>query len=196
MSISFECQSCGKKLKAPDSAVGKSSKCPQCGAKVTCPEPIYDAEVADDAEGLGGVAFSGSNALADLDDGSPYALKDPDPYAPPAGDAAEGPRRPCPMCGEMILTSAAKCRFCGEVFDPKLKKKSKKKYGADSADMSAGDWVVALLCPGIGCIAGIVWMIQGKPKGTKMFGISFAVNAFWTVVQILLRSQMNPQGGP
>ena len=26
------------------------------------------------------------------------------------------------MCGEMILTTAAKCRFCGEVFDPTLKK--------------------------------------------------------------------------
>ena len=42
-------------------------------------------------------------------------------------------RRPCPMCGEMIVATAAKCRFCGEVFDPTLKKaksKKKKKYDA------------------------------------------------------------------
>ena len=31
MPISFQCPRCGKKLKAPDTAVGKSSKCPGCG---------------------------------------------------------------------------------------------------------------------------------------------------------------------
>ena len=29
------------------------------------------------------------------------------------------------MCGEMILSTAAKCRFCGEVFDSTLKKAKK-----------------------------------------------------------------------
>ena len=36
-----------KKLKAPDKAAGKSSSCPGCGNKVTCPEPVYDAEVVE-----------------------------------------------------------------------------------------------------------------------------------------------------
>ena len=27
-------------------------------------------------------------------------------------------RRPCPVCGEMILTEAKLCRFCGEKFAP------------------------------------------------------------------------------
>jgi len=27
---------------------------------------------------------------------------------------AEGQRRPCPSCAEMVLTEAKKCRFCGE----------------------------------------------------------------------------------
>ena len=40
MSISFECPTCGKHLKAPDAAAGKSSKCPGCGGKVTCPAPV------------------------------------------------------------------------------------------------------------------------------------------------------------
>ena len=47
MPISFQCPHCGKKLKAPDSAAGKSSTCPGCGNKVTCPEPVYDAEVVE-----------------------------------------------------------------------------------------------------------------------------------------------------
>jgi hypothetical protein len=54
------------------------------------------------------------------------------------------------MCGEMILASAAKCRFCGEVFDSDLKqagvkKKKKKKHGgssrsSDDDNLSAFDW--------------------------------------------------------
>ena len=47
MPISFPCPQCGKKLKAPDDAAGKSSKCPGCGGTVTCPEPVYDAEVVE-----------------------------------------------------------------------------------------------------------------------------------------------------
>lgn len=31
---------------------------------------------------------------------------------------SEGARKPCPVCGEMILDSARKCRFCGEDFAP------------------------------------------------------------------------------
>ena len=49
--------------------------------------------------------------------------------------------------------------------------------------MSTGDWVAAILCSGIGCIAGIVWMIQGKPKGKKMFLISLCMNFFWGLVR-------------
>jgi predicted RNA-binding Zn-ribbon protein involved in translation (DUF1610 family) len=187
MPISFECHQCGRKLKAPDAAAGKASKCPSCGAKVVCPQPVYDAEVEDRPAGV--------DPYSDLDDGTPYALKDPDPA--PAPEAGEGARRPCPMCGEMILTTAAKCRYCGEVFDPTLKKaKSKKALGAGAEDLSTGDIVVALLCSGIGCIAGLVWMIQGKPKGMKMFGLSFVMVIVWGVINAFLQSTMRQAGIP
>jgi predicted RNA-binding Zn-ribbon protein involved in translation (DUF1610 family) len=193
MSISFQCPQCGKKLKAPDQAAGKSSKCPGCGATVTCPEPIYDAEVLDPSSH----PPTGHDPYADLDADKPYGLVDPEPAPTPSTES----RRPCPMCGEMILTTAAKCRYCGEVFDPALKKaKGKKsKFGASDEDLSTGDKVVAVLCSGIGCIMGIVWMIQGKPKGKKMFGFSIAMNAFWVVVRIILQTateQVRIQGGP
>jgi hypothetical protein len=183
MAISFQCQQCGKKLKAPDDAVGKSSRCPGCGAKVVCPEPIYDAEVSEHPP----QKAAGVDPYADLDDGSPYALKDPepDPYAAPAEA-----RRPCPMCGEMILASAAKCRFCGEVFDPTLKKSKSKKFGTEASELSTGDIVVALLCSGIGCIAGLVWMIQGKPKGLKMFGLSFLMVIVWNIINVVIQTSL------
>lgn len=45
MSISFACPTCGKKLKAPESAAGKSSPCPHCGHMAACPELVCEAEV-------------------------------------------------------------------------------------------------------------------------------------------------------
>jgi predicted RNA-binding Zn-ribbon protein involved in translation (DUF1610 family) len=195
MPISFQCQNCGKKLKAPDSAVGKSSKCPQCGAKVTCPEPVYDAEIEEGPSPLPGSAKpAGVAPHADLDDGSPYALRDPDPEPAPA--PAETGRHPCPMCGEMILQNAAKCRFCGEVFDPALKKSQKTKYGAEESNLSVGDIAVAILCSGIGCIAGLVWMIQGKPKGLKMFGLSFLVAVILNVINVFVQMSLHGPGRP
>ncbi len=51
------------------------------------------------------------------------------------------------------------------VFDPKLKKKKARAGSSDTDDdMSTGDWVVAILCSGISCIAGIVWMIGASPR--------------------------------
>ena len=167
MTISVNCGECGKTLKAPDSAAGKKAKCPQCSAVVLIPEQIFDAEVVDDNESSGG-----------------------DPFDDLSGEEAEDDgRKPCPMCGEMIVANAAKCRFCKEIFDPKLKKAAKKKSkGGDlDADMSTGDWVVALLCSGIGCIAGIIWMIQGKSKGAKMLGVSFGAGVFWNIVSAAIR---------
>ncbi|MCO6044121.1 zinc ribbon domain-containing protein [Aeoliella sp. ICT_H6.2] len=117
---------------------------------------------------------------------------------PPAATSSAGggeDRKPCPMCGEMIARDAIKCRYCGEVFDPALKKKMKKRgksYDADDEDLSTGDWVIAILCSGIGCIVGIVYMIQGKPKGGKMIGISVLAGILWNVVSAALQMMANP----
>ncbi len=115
MPISFSCHQCGKTFKAPDDATGQSSRCPGCGSPVTCLEPVYDAELVE-----------APSAVAQWLDAS-----DPDPdgagamamaAAPVEAEADPGVRKPCPMCGEMIVATAAKCRFCGEVFDETLKK--------------------------------------------------------------------------
>jgi molecular chaperone DnaK (HSP70) len=38
-------------------------------------------------------------------------------------------RKPCPMCREMILANAVKCRFCGEIFDESLPRAPGRKKG-------------------------------------------------------------------
>lgn len=193
MPISFSCRKCGKKLKAPDSAAGKSSKCPGCGATVTCPEPVYEAEpiVSDVPDILPDDPYG-------LDDSKPYGLDEDNVQPLPSAE----PRRPCPMCGEMILASAAKCRFCGEVFDETLKKsevkkkkkKKRKSSDPDAENLSAGDWIAAILCSDFACIASIIWMIQGKPKGLKMLGVSLLSIAIR--IPIILALQSKNQGIP
>lgn len=180
MSIKVTCGSCGKTLKAKDSAAGKKAKCPDCGSVMQIPDLVYDAEEvpADD--------YGDDYGDGDYDDGD-YGYED-DVRNAPAGED----RRPCPACGEMIVSGAAKCRFCGEIFDATLKKKSRKKSraAADDGDMTTGDWVVAILCSGIGCIAGIIWMIQGKSKGAKMLGVSLLMQLFWGAVRVFVEMAM------
>jgi hypothetical protein len=56
----------------------------------------------------------------------------------------------------------------------------------DRSELEATDWVVAALCSGIGCIVGIVWLVQGKQKGLKMVGICLMFAFFWNVVRYVL----------
>lgn len=187
MAIAFSCPQCGKKLKAPDNAAGKSSKCPQCGTTVTCPEPVYEAELIEPP--------GGPSPFDDLDDDKPYAMSGPAPAAAdePSGEA----RRPCPMCGEMIVASAAKCRYCGEVFDATLKKaKKKKKYSAEDETLTGAEIALSVLCSGIACILGLIWVIQGKPKGGKMLAISICVQIVLGVLQAVFLNSANNRVGP
>jgi predicted RNA-binding Zn-ribbon protein involved in translation (DUF1610 family) len=184
MAIAFSCPQCGKKLKAPDNAAGKSSKCPGCGTTVTCPEPIYEAELVEPPAG-------GINPYDDIDDGTPYAMSDPKPGSAPEPDAPGGEaRKPCPMCGEMIVATAAKCRYCGEVFDAKLKKakKKKKKHSVEDEDLTGAEIALGILCSGIACIVGLIWVIQGKPKGGKLLAISICVQVVLGIIQVVLQS--------
>lgn len=56
--------------------------------------------------------------------------------------------------------------------------------GGSDSELEALDWVLAVFCSGIACILGIVWMIQGKPKGAKMVGVSFLFAFVWNLVRI------------
>lgn len=187
MAIRFTCDHCGAKLKAPDGTTGRSTRCLKCGKAVTIPEPIFDAEIVDEPGG-GSEFITAADTFEEEDVADPYGLKDE-----PLGAVPEA-RRPCPMCGEMIVASAVKCRFCGEVFDQKLKKaeakikgkKKKKQYAAEDADLTMSDWIICILCSGIGCIGGIVWMIQGKPKGSKALVVSICASVFWTIIRLIL----------
>ena len=160
MKITFPCTRCGKTLKARENAVGRTRKCPVCLARVTChgpadDYPIFDAEVVDAEiveEPLPLKRVTPVNPYADLDDDAPYAVVD--------SGTAEGPeiepRRPCPMCGETILASAVKCRFCGEVFDAVLKKARGKKSRKGASRGGGGSNPAAARDLGIGVLLTVL----------------------------------------
>ena len=49
--------------------------------------------------------------------------------------------------------------------------------------------LLCIFCSGIGCILGIVYMVQGKPKGWKMVLISFIVAVIGGIIRVALSSQ-------
>lgn len=168
MSVQFPCPSCGKNLKAKEEMSGKMAKCPYCQTHVQVPEPTAFAEEP---------VVMAEEVPADT-----YGMEAA-PQAPPRED-----RRPCPMCGEMIKADAIKCRFCGEVFDDSLKRAEKRRTGASAEDtnMSAAEIVLCILCSTIGCIVGVVYAVQGKPKGAKMVGLSVGVGLIIGIIQALI----------
>jgi predicted RNA-binding Zn-ribbon protein involved in translation (DUF1610 family) len=190
MPINMSCPSCGKTLAAPDSSAGKKAKCPSCGQIMIIPAAARQAG----------------------DFGAPPTSSEPSPQASAGGEswlddiggtsatpsaAVTGPggeeRKPCPECGEMIVAGAAKCRFCNAIFDPRLKAQTKKHSSTDE-DLTTGDWVFCILCAGIACIFGIVYAIQGKPKGMKMVGVSIVAAVVWNILNIMLQAAINPHG--
>lgn len=62
--------------------------------------------------------------------------------------------------------------------------------GRDS-ELENGDWILAALCGAIACILGVVWMIQGKPKGVKMVGACILFTLLWNGVRLAAAYFMN-----
>jgi hypothetical protein len=135
------------------------------------PQEVVDAEVVETP------AEESFAPVTETQQPEPDTFRVEQPQAKPARREPDEPRRPCPMCGEEIRENAAKCRFCGEVLDPKLRGRRKRSRSGgrydDEEDMTGWEWALGILLPGIGCIVGIVWMLQGKHKGGKMFMVSF-----------------------
>jgi len=180
--IQVTCPTCQGMFNAPDSAAGKKAKCPKCGGVIQIPEPAVEEDIEEEI------------VDAEADVASPFTDDDFD-VEPPAALPAASDRKPCPMCGEMIQKDAVKCRYCGEVFDPVLRAQERKRAAKDDpdADMSVLEWVIAILCSGIGCIVGIIYIIQGKPKGKKMLLVSLCVQLIGGVIQAIIAALAQQQ---
>ncbi len=93
MPIEVKCQGCGAKLRAPDTAAGKTKKCPKCGSAlpIPAPEPQPQAEAED---------ISLYELALDAEPKPEPAAPDPVIIKPAAQPAAEpSPASPAPNTG-------------------------------------------------------------------------------------------------
>ena len=58
----------------------------------------------------------------------------------------------------------------------------------ESSDLTTVDWVIAILCSVIGCIIGVIRVIEGKPSGGKMLLVSVIATVVWNVIQFVVSS--------
>jgi predicted RNA-binding Zn-ribbon protein involved in translation (DUF1610 family) len=188
--IRVSCPSCQRAFNAPDNAAGKRAKCPTCGGPIEIPGASAQAAPPAPPKPIAPLAPPAHEDIfkSAADPVSAFADADFDDDFPAMKSPSDGDRKPCPMCGEQIQKDAVKCRYCGEIFDPVLRAQAKKRAIKESPgeDLSTGDWVIAIICSNIGCILGIVWMIQGKPKGKKMFLVALCMQFVWGAVGVVL----------
>ncbi len=62
--------------------------------------------------------------------------------------------------------------------------RSPRQRGQDSSNLDPIDWILCIFCGTIGCIIGIVRLVQGKPSGGKMIAFSILFGVIWAVVRI------------
>lgn len=217
MSFVVSC-TCGKQFRVADESRGKRSKCKGCGTTLLL-EPDADSAPAPPppapapAYSMGG-GDEGDDPFANIDwdaaakmeqsatprQGNPPPLRMGGGPPPPPQAAPAANKRPCPSCGSMISAFAIKCEFCGAGLTAGAAaaggrgagKPMKPVYATpsdDDSDLTAMDWVICILCSGIGCILGIVYLVQGKKKGIKMIGISFLVGMITGGIKSYLRQQ-------
>jgi hypothetical protein len=105
------------------------------------------------------------------------------PSAPPPD---KGATKECRFCGEPIRLNAIKCRHCGEYQRDEDRKVASQ--GSERDALTTAEIVFGILCGGIACIVGIVWALQGKPKGKKLILLSILSMIVWTFIRLMIES--------
>ena len=186
-----------ERMKANRALAGKA--CPGCSKEIELGDDVWNCQSCRSTmhqscrESANGCAnpqcptFAGAYALAPQ-----AAAISPAAAAAPAGDA--GDLVECRFCGEKIKARARKCRFCGE-FQSAGDRRVRKRRGAAAAgddNLTAAEIVFGIICSGIACIVGLVWMIQGKKKGGKLFLIALITSIIATVIQLAAKGNLEP----
>jgi DNA-directed RNA polymerase subunit RPC12/RpoP len=164
--------------------------CPACNAAIALGEDVFNCQKC--ASSMHGSCFDkqGHCANVECEDGqlvlqkkSKLHIKNAIPSEnEPADDSV-----PCRFCGEKIRKDALKCRFCNEFQnDADRKRQEKVNNYSDDDSLTGVDIALCILCSGIACILGIVYVCQGKKKGWKMIGISLLVQMIFGAIQLMM----------
>jgi predicted RNA-binding Zn-ribbon protein involved in translation (DUF1610 family) len=201
MPINMACPSCGKTLAAPDTAAGKRAKCPGCGQVMVVPAAVQQAEEIGAPSPPSSPQPPAESAEGWLNDLSAPSQTPQTIVTGPGGEQ----RRPCPECGELIVATAVKCRFCGAVFDSRLRGSGmSSRFQTPPPNYLAQAILVTLFCCLPFGIVAIVYAAQvngraqaGDMRGAmsasesaKMwcwvsFGLGFAVGVIYFIVGMM-----------
>lgn len=108
---------------------------------------------------------------------------------PSEAPAAPPDEKPCRFCGERIKNDARKCRFCNEFQSAADRAPSAPALAPADNKLSTGEILVGILCGGIGCIAGIVFLVQGKKKGWKLILLSILSQLIFFIIREAFKDQ-------
>ncbi|MBC7815580.1 MAG: hypothetical protein IAG10_01630 [Planctomycetaceae bacterium] len=190
MPISVKCTDCGKSLRAPDALAGKKAKCPDCGATVPIPSAAIDAEEISDEPASKPLSKSQAKSKP-AEDENESDFDDAEDEQADGSDDEGTKRKACPMCGEMIVASAAKCRFCGETLDPELRKRGKKRAGGRGKEAPEDLRAIAkyqkgvLLCILVELLA-LGLQVAAPQQLRPLFGIGYLVASLVATVFVFL----------
>lgn len=167
--LNGECGQCGSRLQVKTHSSEKVVDCPKCNHRVTI------------------TATSTTLAAAA-----------PRPAVPVAK-----PKRyvfGCPNCDSDVdvehnrIGQTTTCRSCEQpIRVPEPRRRSRRDdedYDDEPArpapGLTVGDWVVCILFPVIGFIAGFFRLVQGKPSGGAMMLYSMLFGFLWVIVRIVI----------
>lgn len=97
----------------------------------------------------------------------------------------------CPSCGHANTDTAASCAGCGATLAPHiLATPVALQAEGTEPELTTSEWIVCILCSGIGCIYGIIRLIQGKPNAGKIIGVSIFFAVLWFALRIMIMEIM------
>lgn len=195
MPLSVSCQSCGKQLRLRDSLEGKTVACPDCQAAIkvrtkrTKPTKGKKSQSRPPAAARP-KARRRTRPKRQPDYEEDFDLVESAPRsALPTRSSSRRKRKPCRACSEMILASASVCRFCGEDFRRKRRSSpSRSRSRSNDEEMSGVDALMVVICPGIGFLFALVYLVQGKPKGAKLMLAIFALWGLLILASLVVNS--------
>jgi len=174
-------------LRARDSAAGKWAKCPGCGDPIEIPL----SQTADDEADPYGFDDDG------YEDGG-YDDEPEDDGWDSAGSAQESVgTRSCPACSETIKSAAVKCRFCGEVIDPKLLGRQRKSSSTGRTLATPGSRLAAVLLDGLIPMPLVIVLFVGialldgnlEVIGISLIGLSVILSLALGIYQLVIISR-------
>lgn len=156
--IRFRCHSCGRAIKTPDEAAGKTGKC-KCGERVYVPTPNQFDQAMEDRPAPR--QESGRQALpAPRQELGPQIRWHPDPAPHPsphrqAQKAPNGDLIFCYACRRSVADNSQTCPKCGAVHTPEGREKGRQLK--KQANIGAAVLVCALALPVV--IFCLVWLV-------------------------------------